>query len=900
MALRPFFVIGIPVLVLVLSILLSGLKSKTQLGRQGSKDVYTPTECPDSGFVGGANRLLAKLLLDTLNADIPVTNLDSLNKKYLALEFALPYDEDHKATIEASDLRLVGIRAERIKDDRDRMFYYNSRFPKLLEMQKEQIADTYFRISSKGERYNRKEQVKPIKVTKVEVIPSMFKVALTKDPWTGIIEGAQNCLFDESNAVFLNYGNTILPLPKVKKADLVHPIRLDAIADESLLLNANGSNIDYYNLYNTMMFGKGDGKSSCVNINLNKSTRDEHTKSPEFTLCYAHDSLFLRLDVDRMRIYGKKKTYIFHKKSQGEQDDAIVPAEDGMKIIAEAGDGRKIAEFTLFTHDPTRKLSSLSLTNVGRERINIPAGQTDLFTRQMIRGLSRNMSNIYNIDTVTLSIDPLFSKLFEDELKSYLHAVKKTIGTPKHIKKGSEQYDISMTVMDMATGDIIATPYYTTRLDEIPEKLRMTTRNPALSRRFIGSTFKPMVALASVLTNPNLINLDTHGKYHLNGDDKTATFLGRNTEMWARKSSSHWYGSTFTDFLSYSDDVYPVALAAIAMSDKNLENGTTLSIRGDNNYFKMQKGLLHFRNADEVNFGPQSHPFNDWLTYLFAANYDSDINTDTIFKNLYTKNNLSHQERRYGLDELIPDVTNLYLNRFLEGNGFRQMLPPWVLGQGDNQWSCIKVAEAWSRMLTKRNVLASFIHNDKIPSSLVDGVEREPQKHTINGPATKTGTNNTWNAFLNHLHEAQYYQSAHNNTLGRMYNQVNTLNKSGIKHSLVLFSKTGTPDIYDRYDVPLIGGNRRQIDLGMYTFGLMDDKQYQNVKDNKPARGIVCVVRITRTYECTACSDRQRRHLGQCSRCEAFNGVNSFHARNFFSENSSRMRKFYDLTRKYY
>jgi len=896
MSLRPFLVIGIPVVALIIAVVLSGLKSTTPLGRQGSKDVYNPAECPDSGFVGSANKLLSELLLDTLEGNHPVTDLESLNRKYQALTFALPYGEEQKAVIEASDLRLVGIKAERIRSDRGRMFYYNSRLPELLLQQKENISDTYFRIYCKGEQYNYEEKKKPVHLTRVEVIPSMFKVALVKDPWTGIIQGAPNCLFTEQNAVFLNYGNSILPLPRLKQADLTNSIKYQAVADEAQVLDRNGQELDYYSVYSDLFKSRTENTKSCANILMKGSKDDAAANAPYFTICCAKEQLYIRPHV-KMRIFGRQQSYEIKSKDQGQQDDAIIPLEDGMKIVAYQENDYKIAEFTLFTHDPMRTLSSLSLTNVGRERINLPALQTDLFTRQVVRGLSRNMSNTYNIDTVRLSLDPMLSRAFEKELRNYMYAVKRQIGTPRHIRRNSEQYDISMTVMDMATGDIIATPYYSSRLDEVPEELKMTTRNPAMSRRFIGSTFKPLVALASVLANPNLLSLDTHGKYHLNEGGETATFFGRKTHAWAKKSSSHWGGSRMADFLSYSDDVYPVALASLAMTGVNVDNSvTTFPLSGGNNYFREQGHMLWFKTNKEVDFSPQNHPFNDWITYLYATNYDKDIVTDTIFKNLYTQNNLNHQERRYGLDELIPDVMNMNLDRFLEGQGFRQMLPPWVLGQGDNQWSCIKVAEAWSRMLTKRNVLASLIHNDEVPSSLVDDISKGAGKRTVKGLATTSQTNSTWNGFLSAFRDAQHIQTSHGSTLLRMYNQVQNLNGSGIPHSLVLFSKTGTPDVYDRYDTPLIGGNRRQIDLGMYSFALMDSLQVKNVTNNRPAKGVVCIVRITRTYECDQCS---RLHK-QCPRCEAFNGVNSTHARNFFSENANRLRKFYDMTNRLY
>lgn len=898
MSLRPFFVIGVPVLVILISVLLSGLKSHTPLGQQGGKDVYNPAECVDGGFVGGANSLLSELLLDTLEGNCPVTDLESLNKKYQALTFALPYDEEHKSVIEASDLRLVEIKAERIKSDTGRMFYYNSRLPQLLQQQKEQIAETYFRIYSRGLKYDSKEGKKPIKITKVEIIPSMFKVALTKDPWTGVIMGAQNSLFEEDKTVYVNYGNSLLPLPRLRRADLTHSVKVQAVADEASLLTPKNAPLDYYDLYHTLFNAGEDVRKSCANILLKSSVDEKDGSAPSFTICCAHDSIYLRSAL-KMRVFSRTHTSEVAPKVRGNQEDAVMPMEDGMKIVAYNADDYKIAEFSVFTHDPTRTLSSLFLTDVGHERMALPAEHTDLFTRQVVRGLSRNMSKTYNIDTVHLTLDPLLSKAFESELKSYLASVRRSIGTPRHINKESEQYDISLTVMDMATGDILASPYYTTRFDEIPEPLQLTTRNPAMTRRFVGSAFKPMVALASVLTNPSLIDLDTHGKYHLNDDGQTATFLGRKTLGWAKKNPSHWSGSTLTDFLSYSDDVYPVALTALAMSGAKVKSDVmTLPLGGAGNYFKQDShtGLLSFRSSDEVDFGNQNPPFNEWLSYLYSANYDTDVNADTIFRDLYTQNNLNHEERRYGLEELIPDPMNLYLNRFLEGNDFRSMLPPWVLGQGDNQWTPVKLAEAWCRMLTKRNVLATLIHSNRELTSLVDGVEREPQKQTFFGPATKSQTNNTWNQFLLSLSEAQHRTSSHANTLISMYHQVQSLNESGIANNLMLFSKTGTPDIYDRYDIPLIGGNRRQIDLGMYCFGLMDKSQFERVKSNLPSRGIVAVIRITRTYECPQCS----KGHGQCSRCTAFSGLTSSHARNFFSSNQARLKKFYEMTKRYY
>ena len=72
---------------------------------------------------------------------------------------------------------------------------------------------------------------------------------------------------------------------------------------------------------------------------------------------------------------------------------------------------------------------------------------------------------------------------------------------------------------------------------------------------------------------------------------------------------------------------------------------------------------------------------------------------------------LKEDDRCYGLQEVAPDQTQLRMDRFRTGEDFRGLLVSWILGQGDNMWNCIKLAEAWSRMINKRDIRASFIHD---------------------------------------------------------------------------------------------------------------------------------------------------------------------------------------------
>ena len=91
-----------------------------------------------------------------------------------------------------------------------------------------------------------------------------------------------------------------------------------------------------------------------------------------------------------------------------------------------------------------------------------------------------------------------------------MHELQRTIGRGKPARQTREQYDMSVTVMDISTGQVLATPFYTSLFDfdHYPESMKMTVRNTSLSRRSVGSVFKPLVALPAVLSNPNLFGVD--------------------------------------------------------------------------------------------------------------------------------------------------------------------------------------------------------------------------------------------------------------------------------------------------------------------------------------------------------------------------------------------------------
>lgn len=907
--------IYLPLIVIAFAIVLCVAKCARPLVQAGGKDVYNPSE-GGLGFVSKANELLSVLLAEVDNS-VSVTSLETLNKHYRALEFALPYEESGRVYVEASDLRLVRIRPEYIKDDNLKRFYYNSRLPQLLKQQQEQLGETYFKIKTHGLTAVSGGK-RTIEVTAITLIPSMFKVALSHHIWDGTIECTPNCLFYDSTSIFLSYGNTVLPLHQEKSLRFGNnDVVFNAIMDEGVLLSDKQRPIDYYDYYKKV-YETNEVHSLRLNMRENRGG----DVLGKINICYFKDSIFVSRDCGLLIVGNGKAVKHRGQKIIGHDKPSVIPVEDGMKILVyNQAFNRKYGELTIHKRNPQLILSSLVQSSTGTSRYYISESQTDLFTQQLLRGLSRHIANrdSDHIEKVMLTIDPMLSREFENDIVEYLSTLRKTINSSdkKPQNQTREQYDMSVTIMDMATGHVLASPFYTTKFErsDFPDGLRMTTKNTSLIRRSVGSTFKPLVAMASVMATPSLINLNTKDncRYHGPADwSKTpayVNFFGHRTKAWAGGSSKfHWNGCDFQTFLGRSDDVFPVGLVSLAMSGRYAnENTKVLPLGDDNDFFELGRdSLLHFKNiargrgADLV-----TYPFTSWLSYLYSIrlqeqegdemNYTtSDIH---VFDQLISNGQLDEERKGFGLQEVSPDQTQLRLDRFLDGDDFRIRMVPWVLGQGDNMWNCIKLAEAWCRMVGKYDVSASFVKTANQPSyhSLIhDHSTTSPMPLTNNGISNKNKVNETWNKFLNIFSEAQSYRGD-GATLYPMSDKVKALNNHN-GTALKLFSKTGTPDAYARYEYPLLGGNNRYMDVGMYTFALVDTTAYNKIMKNEHGKGIVCVIRITRSYECRKCTYEK-----QCKDCKSFWGVQSSHARSFFAApETNRLQKLYDMTKNYY
>lgn len=852
--------IGLAVVVLLL-LGATFLKKCTPMGKSASSTVYVPSS--DGGFVGKANDLLAHLVergnsapYDTIHPH----SIHDLQRRYPGLRFSLPYGKDAAEGGRAADIRLTDIDATQIENNADLRFFHNSDVPSLLEKQRQRLGERIFRISFADSD--------ELVIDRIELVPAMFKLALEKNPWTGTILAAENSLFPDATHCFLSWGKTVVPLPTSGEGHLsngggnVKVLKTDSKTHELTL--ARGGGIDYYRLYQAY---KADTTTVCLQL--------DGKSGEEVYLEY--------LDGQRLRVkpvglycqtYGSGDAASVVRPLSSSEAGEVYRLDKSLKLIFSLSKGGdKLTEVVVSRRNPMLTLSTLVHSSEGESRYTIAPRLTDKFTQQVVSGLSATLRNTMATDTVQLSIDPLLSQQMEKELADYCHTLRKS----GHFYS-DDQWELSLTMMDMATGCVVGAPYYRSTDEGMDYDLTLGRKNPALMRRYVGSTFKPLVALAAVLTHPSLARLNTTGQCNLiesmrlsNGKTLSdrANFMGHTTKAWATKPEmrAFWNGCpSMTQFLAVSDDVYPVALVAKALG------------YGEPTGSPFVFAATDVKMATNDNFTWAGSKFIHQMDRLYSIPGMKDyLANDSVQMAYYTWNELHlAPDDRFGLDNVCPDPTLLYYDKFDHaGATLKTDLVPWVLGQGSNEWNSLKLAEAWTRMLTKQKVNASFVTpaGNRTFTNLAEGYSNE-----------------AWNSFLQSLRQAQ---SASPKLLTPMNNAVKKLcQDEHIADTLLLFAKTGTPDNYLREEWKRMEGGPLCVDMGLFCMALMPGSSFRAVQYGGKPTGLMCVVRVTRLV------DRKKHPNIMPSGSE--NGISSASARNFLSNYPERLRRLYHLTKKYY
>jgi hypothetical protein len=841
-------------------------------GKEAHKETYTLSK--DSEGVKKTNKLLADLLLieDTTVREIRTVN--DLNRRYKALTFNLPFADDiefgSSSFVHTSDIRLTDIDPSKITDEKDRDHFYNSNLQSLLEKQRSDNSINFFRIKFKKEGGQ-------IRIREIKLITSLFRVHLDKKNWTGSIVATDYGLFPENEFCFLSWGQNILPIKQCSVSGRARYFTADLSRHE--FFKSNTTPLSMVDL------SMNDYNSSIREIGI--FIDDNRERIGTVTFKYIDSTTVIVKSDNQLRcvLYaiGDGPSYI-NPTSAGGNYDTVNFSRD-LKIAFYDRANRKVAEMMLSHKNPFFTMSSPVRNNQGFGRYTIDAGLTDRFTQQVVRGVSNMLADNEIDSTVQLTLDPYLSKWLEEEIQQYVGFLRISFINGQ-IGRPDDRWEMSVTVIDMRTGAIIAMPYYRSEDEKLPFEVALSRKNPALTRRYIGSTFKPLLTLAAVQTEPNLINLNTVNNrmygLNLNSTERNAEMFGFPVKYWG--SVSHWNGrNSIESFLAASCDVYPVAMTILALNENRYPrpngNSGIFTARGGAGYLgyfsERESGRFHWNNLELMR--------NLSILYDINSYSESENEDDASYKmERYIWRNIPSwdildEDQTHSVDIVSPDLTVMHYESFDElPYTVSSNIRPWVLGQGSNTWSCIKLAEAWSRMLTKRKIKACIT----TPQNIEPEIITIPTDRNIN-------RNALWNEFLDKLYDAQS-QSA--DLLTPMYNAVNALNNEMQRtgdEELMLFSKTGTPENYDWQEYLTIRNTKLRYDVGLYCMGLMTRGAYNFVKDESigGARdGIMCVIRITRIT-----TDKRKQ-----------DGLWSHHARDFFSRDSQRLREFYWLTKKHF
>jgi hypothetical protein len=448
--------------------------------------------------------------------------------------------------------------------------------------------------------------------------------------------------------------------------------------------------------------------------------------------------------------------------------------------------------------------------------------------------------------------------------------------------------------MDISTGEIIAAPYYSNRFPDKKAVTETDIRNFNLVRHHIGSAFKPLLAFAAAVKYPALSQFSlTNIKKETNNciligydvpiygkDDKTGLF-------WSNNRSKNRI-----DFLGYSHNNYPIALTILALTENldypadvkvfNLLNAPKLDNTALNNLPKLLGNHYLVRvpkdfkfNKGETKLGESS------LANLFFNLYDVEMDSrgkndweltaDTMCWRHLKGNTLK-------LYSLYPDELNLQLDLI---NGFID-LENFVMGQGNNYWNNVKLAEAYSRLLSKKTVKATFLKgNEKFPDLFNDNAmfnHISPYKFI----RTKQEIENVWISFMKDWREATQLRG------GTLYPAYDSLKNSFRNNpddninNYHFYCKTGTPQVYNinKYvpiskedGVTYLTSGELWRNEGIFVFGITN-------KDTANLKGIVGVVYIKRI------SDK-----------EPTNRISGATARDFLTPDLYRKIMFYNQNR---
>ena len=835
---------------------------------------YSPLTSNGLGFYGKVNSFLEKALLDTNNVKCEISNLDSFYKR---LNFYYPTDtSDYLVSVE--DIRLVGYKP---KDKDDSAFYFNSEFKNFIEKQNKNLTNKYFKIKWNSAK---------TKIESVSIDTTIINFSLQNDNWKGIIKFKDPFLEKDTNLKYLITENNIIPIFKSNKNTNSFKGKETKqgvwfIIDPQIYKKY--TLFEYEDMYNSV--NKSPENKSDI-YSLNFKSNDKNKKDIEFSLRLLNsgDKIFFQTNnIYIISLNGKG----INVKSVEDTTFAIPNTFNTLNLKFCLRDGNKIPISYKILNSSPFIASKPQNEGITEQRVHIDTSFLDLFSLQQVRNLESNISSKDPIKEVTLSTNFILSKYLEKEIKVY---VNELYNDSNYKKRSDDIFEMSVLLMDISTGEVVAAPFYSNvfeknNIDEYAEQ-----RNFNLIKHDIASTFKPLISFAACLKFKSLADFILLPEFTKINNNKYK-ILGYPTLKYGldRKGNPNplfWSDDKIInriDFLSKSHDNYPIALTMLALTEKS-DPAYNILTQGEFNNKTINDlySLNDKNNTNRIHIIGNRIKFNEIANSSFITLLSNLYDVQTTIKedNILTFDTIPWSKLntiKNNFDALYPDIVSLGTEKFGNSNAdsvdFKKF-EGFVLGQADNQWSNLKLAEAYSRLLSKRKVVASFIKNngDTFPNLFNNPTSLFGKVYDIS--VNEKDINVSWVKFMSDWREAV------NNQSNKLLNTALTKFNEGVKNNeevknknmYYFYCKTGTPqDNAGLTNTKVFKKNKDNIwrDEGVFVFGVTN-------KNIKIPKGIVGVVYI--------------KHL---SLNKINGGVQSSTARDFLNSEIYKKIMFYNQNR---
>lgn len=841
--------IGIAIIVLLCSVLIFGfVQHKSGFLKFYGENQYKPMSEPNKGLYGKINYYLEMALKEgeTKNKNL---NASNLNDVFSRLKFDFPTKEGQLVQFEEVRLK------EFIPDGNNKdevQFYYNSDFIRILKKQSENSEKQYFIIDWD-------KSTKSIKSIKID--STFANVPLQNANWNGTILMDDPFTKVNKNVMYLLKDNKPIPLFSSNRSpqDFENYRNRNNEASYKVIEFKNWDNYsisEYETIYQELNY---------LDSTKSKSIKIDFGNGQYISFLNSNGKLQLQWNAIGINILkdGKEERI----KEEQKEYKLVGGFKNIIQLQIKTDNNKEKKHIISVAKEPFNKVS-LMVNNLSR--VNINEQLTDLSVKQQLVNITNILSNEDNISQLHLTSNPFLSKYLEDEMKKYYENTLKLMAVDDDKK---DEFQISICLMDIATGEIISIPFYSNRMKNMNLDVVAEVPNYNFTNHDIGSVFKPLLSFAVAKRFPSLKDFSflIGENYSKNIDNDNAQMLGYRTEYYGSKSmySAFWDAcANRKTFLATSHDNYPVALSMLALSeegdrvysllkDSNLDNKKLNNLALLNNY---QTSARIAYNPNDVNkkahFKEKDLHKSDFAKLLEKL-YDISAGTRTAIGMIYSDTlfwrNLNNTKLEKKLRGFAPNRVFMQLDKTTNFRSFER----FVIGQGNNLWNNVKLAEAYSRLLSKKEVRATLIKNSDTIADWLDSAD-----------------NKVWFDFMTD------WQWAVKNSSNLLTPAYNTFKKAvpDFDNKYHFYCKTGTPQENNEMNNIFINGRTKKLyrDEGIFCFGIIN----KITSENDYPRGIVGVVYI--------------KHLSEKNPGK---GVESSTARNFLTSDIYKKIMFYNKNR---